>query len=539
MGGIENIETLNQNTLISLFQEFLKDPYIKGCLNKISDYKEQRQQGRRNFEAIASLVQYGQIPTELILLQLLPYENSPSNSYQRAWIHSNPGITGTLKEWLEQQRWNENQTSEIAQAIFRLLKRCNDDPSQLSVACNEFWQISYAQNITTELISPILHALKPDKFMMIHQKSLQIINGFYQKSYTEQLKDYPETNHLGNQLIKELANYKQQVFGLPAIPDYDFFDLFCHWVFRGNHQQFFNKQENLPKLNQDNLVNSYTNQNSKYSLLQCAEETGFEESELKRWVRAIHRKGQAILQGPPGTGKTYLAEKIAQHLIGGGDGFSELVQFHPAYAYEDFIQGIRPKTDDRGQLTYPVVPGRFLEFCQKSQECKDTCVLIIDEINRANLSSVFGELMYLLEYRDKDIYLSGSGEKFKIPKNVRLIGTMNTADRSIALVDYALRRRFAFIEISPNYQALQTYHKRANTDFPVENLIKILQKLNQQINDRHYAIGNSFFMVENLQDELPDIWQMEIEPYLEEYFFNQLGKVDEFRWQKINQNFLG
>jgi len=108
MGGIENIETLNQNTLISLFQEFLKDPYIKGCLNKISDYKEQRQQGRRNFEAIASVVQSGEIPTELILLQLLPYENSPSNSYQRAWIHSNPGITGTLEEWLEQQRWNEN-----------------------------------------------------------------------------------------------------------------------------------------------------------------------------------------------------------------------------------------------------------------------------------------------------------------------------------------------------------------------------------------------------------------------------------------------
>ncbi len=120
--------------------------------------------------------------------------------------------------------------------------------------------------------------------------------------------------------------------------------------------------------------------------------------------------------------------------------------------------GIRPDTKD-GQLTYSMVPGRFIEFCKKAESCEGNCVLIIDEINRANLSQVFGELMYLLEYRDEKICLAGSNEPFGIPPNVYIIGTMNTADRSIALVDHALRRRFSFITLSPNYDVLRNYHE--------------------------------------------------------------------------------
>ncbi|MCP4284123.1 MAG: AAA domain-containing protein, partial [Gammaproteobacteria bacterium] len=161
--------------------------------------------------------------------------------------------------------------------------------------------------------------------------------------------------------------------------------------------------------------------NPKYPLPQLAEDTGLDEDVLSRWIRAVERKGQVVLYGPPGTGKTYVAEKLAEHLIGEGDGFWELVQFHPAYAYEDFIQGIRPQSKD-GDLSYPLVPGRFLGFCRKAQLRNDTCVLIIDEINRADLARVFGELMYLLEYRQREIPLAGGGT-LKIPANVRLIGT--------------------------------------------------------------------------------------------------------------------
>ncbi len=260
------------------------------------------------------------------------------------------------------------------------------------------------------------------------------------------------------------------------------------------------------------------------------DETGFTDKELQCWLRAINRKKQAIIYGSPGTGKTFIAQKLAEKLVG-KYGFIELVQFHPAYTYEDFIQGIRPQSED-GKLTYPVVPGRFLEFCKKAEVLQDICVLIIDEINRANLAQVFGELMYLLEYRNQEIPLAG-GNRFRIPENVRIIGTMNTADRSIAQIDHALRRRFAFIELRPNYDVLIKYH--LNTNFDVMDLINVLKQLNQAINDKNYEIGISFFLTPNLREDIEDIWKMEIEPYLDEYFFNNLEKVDEFRWDKIEK----
>jgi 5-methylcytosine-specific restriction protein B len=274
----------------------------------------------------------------------------------------------------------------------------------------------------------------------------------------------------------------------------------------------------------------YQSPTEPYTLEQCASDTGLPQSELSRWLRAIERKGQAILYGPPGTGKTFLAQKLAQHLTQGRDGFWEMVQFHPAYAYEDFVQGIRPLTDDNGTLHYSLIPGRFLNFCQRASQHDDACVLVIDEINRANLAAVFGELMVLLEYRDASIPLA-SGGSFQIPANVRIIGTMNTADRSIALVDHALRRRFAFIHLPPNYDVLRQFH--APRAYDPEPLIRLLQRLNRQIADPHYFVGITFFLEPNLAEQLPDIWQLEIEPYLEEYFFDQPDQIEAFRWAKI------
>jgi len=278
--------------------------------------------------------------------------------------------------------------------------------------------------------------------------------------------------------------------------------------------------------------------NPVYQLADISKITGFKTTQLTQWIHAINRKGQAIIQGPPGTGKTFIAEKLAKHLIGGGDGFSEIIQFHPAYTYEDFIEGLRPITQN-GQLTYSIVPGRFLEFCEKAEACEDTCVLIIDEINRANLSQVFGELMYLLDDRQdtKRSITLASGTPFKIPTNVRIIGTMNTADRSIALVDNALRRRFAFIPVEPNHEVLRQYHQREKTGFPVDKLISILKRLNKnEIKNKHYELGISFFLTNPLNENLiKDIWQMEIEPYLEEYFFNDQAKMNKFLWDKIKK----
>ena len=272
-----------------------------------------------------------------------------------------------------------------------------------------------------------------------------------------------------------------------------------------------------------------------YSLGDFTRETGFSEDEIRQCQRILLRKKHIIFQGPPGTGKTFVAQRLARLLVGGSAGLIETVQFHPAYAYEDFVLGIRPKVTD-GKLNYTLMPGRFKDFCERSaKEASDApyCVMVIDEINRANLARVFGELMYLLEYRDQQIPLSAGGEPFKIPENVYIIGTMNTADRSIALVDHALRRRFSFIRLKPDYDVLKAHLE--SKGYSPDGLISVLKEINKAIDDPNYEIGISFFMRndDQLKEHLPDIWAGEIEPYLEEFFYDQPGKVRPFRWATL------
>ena len=319
----------------------------------------------------------------------------------------------------------------------------------------------------------------------------------------------------------------------PSVPDYYLHKGFFHAALT-HYINFLTQKTNANLIQVKGGANVLPN-NPAYSVAECARESGFSVEDIEQWVRAINRKGQAIFYGAPGTGKTFIADKLARHLIGNGNGFDDLIQFHPAYSYEDFIEGIRPATEG-GQLSYAPAAGRFLDFCKKAEGRDGICVLIIDEINRANLSRVFGELMYLLEYRDKEMVLSG-GTNFRIPNNVRIIGTMNTADRSIALVDHALRRRFSFISLSPRYEVIESFHE--GTDFQPSELIKVLKSVNAVINDKHYHIGISFFLREDLRGEIADIWNLEIEPYLEEFFFDQQEKMEQFRWSKIESKVLG
>ncbi|MBN2562786.1 MAG: AAA family ATPase [Phycisphaerae bacterium] len=274
----------------------------------------------------------------------------------------------------------------------------------------------------------------------------------------------------------------------------------------------------------------------EYSIATFSTDSHLPPEQIEKWVRAAIRKKHVVFYGPPGTGKTYIALRLARHLTGGGDGFYDILQFHPSYAYEDFMQGLRPKALKGGGLEYSLAPGRFKDFCTKARDCKGPCALVIDEINRANLSRVFGELMFLLEYRDESVPLAG-GERFQIPGNVFLIGTMNTADRSIALVDHALRRRFAFLPLYPDYDVLRRFHE--DTEFDPSGLISVLDRLNVAISDRHYAVGMSFFMDREIASTIQDVWQMEIEPYIEEHFFDQPEKVASFRWDKVRKEITG
>ena len=243
----------------------------------------------------------------------------------------------------------------------------------------------------------------------------------------------------------------------------------------------------------------------------------------------LEDKKQVIFQGPPGTGKTYVAQKLAMHLAGSEDQVT-LVQFHPSYAYEDFVQGFRPTLLDNGQPGFKLTDGPLLRVARSARENPNTKhFLVIDEINRGNIARVFGELYFLLEYRDSEMSLQySSDETFSLPCNLYIIGTMNTADRSIALVDLALRRRFYFVEFHPDNEPVKGVLRNwlKNHADSMEWVADVVDAANERLkNDRHAAIGPSYFMKQGLdRAAFERIWRHAVLPYIEERL---LGKGDE------------
>ncbi len=251
---------------------------------------------------------------------------------------------------------------------------------------------------------------------------------------------------------------------------------------------------------------------------------------LEETQTLLQEKNQFIFQGPPGTGKTYVAQKLAACLAGSKDRVA-LVQFHPSYAYEDFVQGFRPTLKD-GQAGFELRDGPLTRIAKRAQDDPDgDYYLIIDEINRGNLAKVFGELYFLLEYRDQEINLQYSDEPFSLPENLYIIGTMNTADRSIALVDLALRRRFYFVEFHPGKWPIEGLLRRwLNENAPgMEWVAHVVDRANGLLDDQHAAIGPSHFMKPGLDEAaVRRAWEHGVLPYIEERLFGQDDRLGEF-----------
>ena len=256
---------------------------------------------------------------------------------------------------------------------------------------------------------------------------------------------------------------------------------------------------------------------------------------LQEIAELLEENRQLVLYGPPGTGKTYLAKHLAAELAGDStDERVKLVQFHPSYAYEDFFEGFRPDKTDEGQVSFKLVAGplrRLAEEAAKPGNEKKPYFLIIDEMNRANLAKVFGELYFLLEYRDDRIYLQYSpNEPFTLPDNLYIIGTMNTADRSIAMMDAAIRRRFSFIELHPKTEPVKGSLLRFLQARDLDTTpALLLDALNDAIDewDRDLMIGPSYFMKNAAQTPsgLRRIWKYELMPLLEEHYHGQLNRA--------------
>ena len=261
----------------------------------------------------------------------------------------------------------------------------------------------------------------------------------------------------------------------------------------------------------------------------------FERGFSSRVAGLLTDKRQVVFQGPPGTGKTYAALRLAHYLAGDDDRRVTLVQFHPSYAYEDFIQGFRPKLID-SQPGFELRDGPFLSAARTALGRREKHFLIIDEINRGNLAKVFGELYFLLEYRDKEIRLQYSDKSFSLPENLYIIGTMNTADRSIALVDLALRRRFHFVEFHPDkppiHGLLERWLKRNAPEMVW--VADVVDRANERFDDRHAAIGPSYFMKEGLDDRTVElIWEHNVLPYIEERLFGESERLADFDLSKL------
>jgi 5-methylcytosine-specific restriction enzyme B len=257
---------------------------------------------------------------------------------------------------------------------------------------------------------------------------------------------------------------------------------------------------------------------------------------LKRARGLLQMKRQLILQGVPGTGKTHVARCLARLLTAGRAGAVRLVQFHPAYSYEEFVEGIKARSVDVGgryEMTYPVEPGLLCQFAAEAeQRPSEPFVLLIDEINRGNLPRIFGELLYLLEYRGQSIDLPYSRRSFRLPANLYLIGTMNATDRSVAQIDRALRRRFSFLEMPPDASVLAAwfgaYTPASDANF-ADSVINLLTRLNTRLSadlGSQAQIGHSYFMVPGLDEaKLRIVWRHHVQPLLEEYFIGQSAQL--------------
>ena len=324
----------------------------------------------------------------------------------------------------------------------------------------------------------------------------------------------------------------QVLKGYPELEGMEFFTNPNGSLFKLTREEF---DFIMDLIREENSVQNETHIES-YSKEDFLDEVYMSEQRFKTLVSVLKNKKNIILQGAPGVGKTFIAERLAYSIMGKKDDSRiRFVQFHQNYSYEDFVMGYKP-VENGFELKY----GVFYHFCQEASDYPEkNYFFIIDEINRGNMSKIFGELLMLIErgYRGKKAALAYNGRLFSVPENIYIIGMMNTADRSLAMIDYALRRRFSFFDIEPGFDSEGFIRYQNALDNEIFNkLILKVKELNDEITKdkslgKGFCIGHSYFCERDVcTDEwLHEVVDYDIIPMLREYWFDEADKLQ--RWE--------
>lgn len=445
------------------------------------------------------------------------------------------------------------------------LEWCRDEPAEAAGALRAIWAeegrveerirgfltqlpvtVPPGRGGRTSLASLLLMALDPQQFPIYRETP--VVHGLRFTSYpqpprgADEAETYAHALGFFDRVLEEAQRrglvlrdrldaqsivYSVTIRGLefPPVPEWSEEEQQALRAYRGRHEAGEDDEDGVPPPDGDNRRPL-----PRDPLDQLADRLLLDRGYLERIGRLLEAKGQVIFYGPPGTGKTYVARELARH-YGGSDDRTALVQLHPAYSYEDFVEGYRPH-EVGGQPGFHLLPGPLKRIAQAaSQDPDHRYVLIIDELNRGNVAKVFGELYFLLEYRNERMSLAYSAEPFALPPNLWLIGSMNTADRSIALVDAALRRRFYFVPFFPEQPPvaglLGRWLRRHKPDLAW--VAHVVDEANRRLGSGHIAIGPSHFLRPDLSEEWVElIWEHAILPYLTEQFFGEEAQLERF-----------